>query len=307
MPGYEDATSGVSRSGSPSMIQKDKREIRSLLCLILSTYRPRSIAPSPRHAYNAGHSTLHSPSAGTQDRNTSRRQLHTIMGDKGDTESSLSLLQPATAELSPHLFRRLCWRLIPILWIGYVLNIVDRVNLGYAQLQMKDDLHLAPRTFGLASGIFFIAYALMQVPSNAAIPHIGATRVLSSCMVLWGIMSASTSLCTNATQLIVLRFGLGLAESGFFPGALLFLTLWFPENVSGRALSYFSTAASVGGLLSSAGSGFLMSALDGVGGVRGWRWLLFVQGVPSVLLGLVAPAVLTDRPEQARWLSPTER
>ena len=199
------------------------------------------------------------------------------MGDKGDTESSLSLLQPATAELPPYLFKRLCWRLIPILWVGYVLNILDRVNLGYAQLQMKDDLHLAPRTFGLASGIFFIAYALMQVPSNAAIPHIGATRVLSSCMVLWGIISASTSLCTNATTLIVLRFGLGLAESGFFPGALLFLTLWFPENVSGRALAYFSTAASVGGLLSSAGSGFLMSALDGVGGVRGWRWLLFVQ------------------------------
>ena len=98
--------------------------------------------------------------------NTSRRQLHAIMGDKGDTESSLSLLQPAAAELSPQLFRRLCWRLIPILWVGYVLNIVDRVNLGYAQLQMKDDLHLAPRTFGLASGIFFIAYALMQVPSQ---------------------------------------------------------------------------------------------------------------------------------------------
>ena len=88
------------------------------------------------------------------------------MGDKGDTESSLSLLQPAAAVLPPHLFRRLCWRLIPILWVGYVLNIVDRVNLGYAQLQMKDDLHLAPRTFGLASGIFFIAYALMQVPTQ---------------------------------------------------------------------------------------------------------------------------------------------
>ena len=151
------------------------------------------------------------------------------MGDKGDTESSLSLLQPAAAELSPHLFRRLCWRLIPILWVGYVLNIVDRVNLGYAQLQMKDDLHLAPRTFGLASGIFFIAYALMQVPSNAAIPHIGATRVLSSSMVLWGIMSASTSLCTNATMLIVLRFGLGLAESGFYPGVLT-LTLTLTPN-----------------------------------------------------------------------------
>ena len=102
--------------------------------------------------------------------NTSRRQLHSIMGDKGDTESSLSLLQPATAELPPYLFRRLCWRLLPILWVGYVLNIVDRTNLGYAQLQMKDDLHLAPRTFGLASGIFFIAYALMQVLSNAAMP-----------------------------------------------------------------------------------------------------------------------------------------
>ena len=237
----------------------------------------RDLAGGSRTAFSCCRREAIPPRLTLKTETTSRRQLHTIMGDKGDTESSLSLLQPATAELPPYLFKRLCWRLIPILWIGYVLNILDRVNLGYAQLQMKDDLHLAPRTFGLASGIFFIAYALMQVPSNAAIPHIGATRVLSSCMVLWGIISASTSLCTNATTLIVLRFGLGLAESGFFPGALLFLTLWFPENVSGRALAYFSTAASVGGLLSSAGSGFLMSALDGVGGVRGWRWLLFVQ------------------------------
>ena len=138
------------------------------------------------------------------------------MSDKGD-ESSLSLLQTPAATLPPHLFRRMCWRLVPVLWLGYVLNIVDRTNLGYAQLQMKDDLHLAPRTFGFASGIFFIAYALMQVPSNAAIPHLGATRVLAWCMVMWGVMSASTSLVTNAGMLIALRFGLGLAESGYAP------------------------------------------------------------------------------------------
>ena len=199
-------------------------------------------------------------------------------------------------------FIRLCWRLLPILWLGYVLNIVDRTNLGYAALQMTDDLHLSQRAFGLASGIFFCAYAALQIPSNHALPTVGATRILSACMIGWGACSAATSLVGGETSLLALRFALGLAEAGFYPGVLYYLARWFPEAVSSEALALFSTAASVGSFVSSAGSGALMTAMDGVGGVRGWRWLLLLQGLPSVLLGLLAPLALTDSPERAAWL-----
>ena len=172
---------------------------------------------------------------------------------------------------------------------------------------MTDDLHLSQRAFGLASGIFFCAYAALQIPSNHALPTVGATRILSACMIGWGACSAATSLVGGETSLLALRFALGLAEAGFTPGVLPHLTRWFPEAVSSEALALFSTAASVGSFVSSAGSGALMTAMDGVGGVRGWRWLLLLQGLPSVLLGLLAPLALTDSPERAAWLERGER
>lgn len=205
------------------------------------------------------------------------------------------------------LFERVAWRIIPPLWIGYTLNIVDRVNLGYAQLQMSSDLHLSPKAFGYASGVFFLSYAVMQVPTNHLIPRVGATRILALSMLLWGISASATSMVGDERQLLVLRFALGLAESGYYPGVLFFLTRWFPDAVSGRALALFSTAASVGGLLAAAGSGGLMSALDGVGGVRGWRWLLGLEGLPTIALGLLVPRLLQEHPHDARSLSAADR
>lgn len=225
------------------------------------------------------------------------------------SDSERTPLTPTPAAMSEMLFQKVARRVIPLLWTGYVLNIIDRTNLAYAQLQMSTDLHLSARAFGYASGIFFLSYALMQVPTNHLIsnPEIGAIRVLSTSMVLWGISATITGVVASEMQLIVLRFCLGMSESAFFPGVLLYLTRWIPDASSGRALAYFATAASVGGLLSAAGSGILLSVLDGVGGVRGWRWLLFVEGVPTIVLGLAAPMLLNERPQEAAWLSTTER
>ena len=147
----------------------------------------------------------------------------------------------------------------------------------------------------------------MQVPANHVIPRLGAVRVLSASMVLWGLSAAATAFVTSEHQLFALRFCLGLTESAFFPGCLLYLTRWFPDSCSGRAMAYFTSAASVGGLLSSAGSGLLLSALDGALGVRGWRWLLGVEGVPTVALGLLAPLLLAETPREAPWLTADER
>ena len=141
-----------------------------------------------------------------------------------------ALLPSSGPSLPPELVTKLLRKLLPVLWLGYVFNILDRSNLGYAQLQMADDLHATPQAFGLASGIFFLGYAMLQLPLNHAVPRLGARRVLSTCMVCWGILSASAGLVDSVGQLCVLRFALGLAESGFFPGCLLYLTAWFPSS-----------------------------------------------------------------------------
>ena len=241
-----------------------------------------------------------------------------MLGD-GDEESPSSADEDGRSPLlaashivdgPPHLpealFKKICIYVIPLLWLSYVLNIIDRTNLAYAQLQMSTDLSLSARAFGLASGIFFLSYATMQVPANHFIPKLGATRVLPASMVLWGLSATATAFVTSEHQLLVLRFCLGLAESAFFPGCLLYLTRWFPDSCSGRAIAYFSSAASIGGLLSSAGSGLLLSVLDGKLGIRGWRWLLAVEGIPTVALGLIAPMLLVETPSEAPWLTEEE-
>jgi len=225
----------------------------------------------------------------------------------GDSESDVLLAANAKALCSEALFKRVCWHVLPILWLGYVVNIVDRTNLGYAQLQMSIDLSLSPKAFGTASGLFFVAYAITQVPCNHLMLHIGSRRILACSMVAWGFISSATSLVPGERSLYMLRFALGIAESGYYPGTLLFLTKWFTEAQSGRALAYFTTAASVGGIVASIGSGLTMTLLDGVGGVRGWRWLLATQGLPSVVLGLLLPWVLCERAEEATWLSEEEK
>jgi MFS family permease len=228
-------------------------------------------------------------------------------GAADDAPLLLSQGAQASTVLPEKLFHKVALRIIPLLWLGYILNIIDRTNLAYAQLQMSTDLKLTPRAFGLASGIFFISYATMQVPANHLLPRAGALTVLPLSVVCWGATAMATAFVASQHQLLGLRFVLGLAESAYFPGVLLYLTHWFPDSSAGRAVAYFATAASVGGLLSSAASGLIMSALDGVHGVRGWRWLLFLEGLPAMLLGLVMPILLVESPHDARWLSSDEK
>ena len=233
--------------------------------------------------------------------------VNTISSDDNESAVLLQLSSDNRMLLPEALFKRLCWRVLPILWLGYVVNIVDRTNLGYAQLQMSHDLSLSPRAFGMASGLFFVAYALTQVPFNHLMLKVGTRKVLACSMIAWGAVSASTSLVQGERSLYSLRFALGIAESAYYPGTLLYLTAWFPEANQGRALAYFTTAASVGGIIASAGSGLIMTMMDDVGGIHGWRWLLACQGLPAVLLGAFLPMVLCETPEGAAWLSNEEK
>ena len=223
-----------------------------------------------------------------------------LMSSPSLTSSSPPLL--SKIPLPESFFAPLCFRVLPIIWLGYVLNILDRTNLGLAALQMTDDLNLTPQSFGLDGAVFFLSYGLMQVPCNHLCKKIGPVKVLAASMVAWGTISAATALVWSGPSLMVMRFLLGLAESAFYPGCLYLLTCWFPPEFRGRAVACFATATSVGGMLSTAGSGLLMEALDRRGGVRGWRWLLFLEGVPTVALGLAVPLFMSNKPRDARWL-----
>lgn len=228
----------------------------------------------------------------------------------------------ATAEpISARLKSKLLWSIVPPLFLTYSLIIIDRSNVAVAQLGGPNNtaphgmaqpvadggLGLTQTAFGLASGIFFGGYALMQVPSNHMLLRLGARRVLGGCTLLSGLLSASTALATNLETLSVLRFLLGLAEAGFYPGALLYVSLWFPDAHTGQATAAFSMGATAGGFVGNIVSGFMMSATDGLGGLAGWRWLFFLQGVPTALVGLGLLCVLSDQPRDARFLSADER
>jgi len=198
-------------------------------------------------------------------------------------------------------------RLIPFLFVLYVLNIMDRVNVGFARLQMLDDLHLSEAVYGLGSGVFYIGYFLFEVPSNLILKRIGARRWIARIMISWGLVSAGMMFVTNAWSFYLLRFLLGVAEAGFFPGIILYLSYWFPMRERARAVSRFMAASALSGIVGGPLSGGIMHYLDGVAGLAGWQWLFVLEGLPAAIMGLVVLCYLTDRPEQAYWLLPAER
>ncbi|SOY97472.1 putative metabolite transport protein NicT [Cupriavidus taiwanensis] len=205
------------------------------------------------------------------------------------------------------LFRRISWRLLPVLCLCYVFNYLDRTNVGYAQLQMKEQLAFSDAVFGLGASIFFVGYALFEVPSNMLLARIGVRATLLRIMGLWGLASAAMMFVSTPTEFYVLRFLVGVFEAGFAPGVLYYLTLWFPRRRLAQATALFFMAFSLAPIVAGPTAGAIMTWLDGAHGLRGWQWLFILEGVPCVLLGLVAFATLPDRPEQARWLSDTER
>lgn len=216
--------------------------------------------------------------------------------------TSVSSTARSLADIEASTMRKVSWRLIPFLILAYFLAYLDRVNLGFAALTMNDELKFSPLIFSWGAGIFFIGYFLFEVPSNVILHKVGARRWIARIMVTWGLISALMALVGGPISFYILRFLLGVAEAGFFPGIILYLTYWYPAEYRARILAAFTVAVPLSTVIGAPISGYLLG-LDGLGGLRGWQWLFILEGVPSILLGIVTWFYLTDRPAQAGWLS----
>jgi ACS family tartrate transporter-like MFS transporter len=202
--------------------------------------------------------------------------------------------------------RRVILRLVPFLMVCYFFALLDRVNIGFAALQMNKDLGLTPAMFGFAASLFFISYFLVEVPSNLAMQKVGARRWIARIMISWGLISGLMAFVVGPYSLYAMRFILGAAEAGFFPGAILYLTYWLPSEYRARILATFTVSIPVATFIGSPLSVSLLE-LDGLLGLRGWQWMFVLEGVPTALLGIACLFVLTDRPAGANWLTAEQR
>jgi ACS family tartrate transporter-like MFS transporter len=222
---------------------------------------------------------------------------------------------PALAEpvptvdcLEANVIRKVTFRLIPFLFLLYVINILDRTNIGIARLQMVDQLGLLTEgAYALGASIFYVGYVIFEVPSNLILAQLGARRWIARILVSWGLVSTAMMFVTGPWSFLLLRVLLGIAEAGFFPGVILYLSQWFPERVRARAISRFMVAGLVAGILGSPLSASILEFMHGTGGLAGWQWVFLLEGLPAVLLGFVTLAYLTDRPAEATWLNHDER
>jgi MFS transporter, ACS family, tartrate transporter len=201
---------------------------------------------------------------------------------------------------------RVSRHLIPFLFLLYVLNFLDRVNVGFAALEMNRDLGFGPAVYGFGAGVFFIGYCLFEVPSNLVLYRTGARLWIARIMVTWGLAASAMMLVHTPWSFYLLRFLLGVAEAGFFPGIIYYLTHWYPARERARAYAWFLAAIPVCGVVGGPISGALLG-LDGWLGLRGWQWLFLLEGIPSVVVGVLVLWLLPDRPRDARWLPPAER
>jgi ACS family tartrate transporter-like MFS transporter len=202
--------------------------------------------------------------------------------------------------------RRVILRLVPFLMVCYFFALLDRVNVGFAALQMNHDLGLTPAMFGFAASLFFVSYFLVEVPSNLALQRVGARRWIARIMITWGLVTMGMALVVGPYSLYAMRFVLGAAEAGFFPGAILYLTYWLPSRYRARVLATFTVSIPLATFLGSPLSVTLLE-LDGLLGLKGWQWLFVLEGLPTVLLGVACLFVLTDKPKDATWLAPAQR
>jgi sugar phosphate permease len=205
-------------------------------------------------------------------------------------------------------YKKVTLHLVPFLFVCYLFNYFDRVNVGFAKLRMLNDLHLTETVYGLAAGIFFIGYIFCGIPSNLILYKVGARRLLAVSLILWGVFSTSLMFVTTAKAFYIIRFLTGVSEAGFFPGIILYFTLWFPLAQRGRITALFIAAIPVSGVLGSPFSGWIMHAFaGGAGGYNSWQWLFLLQGTPTILLGFLMMFLLNDNIDQAKWLSEDER
>jgi ACS family tartrate transporter-like MFS transporter len=213
---------------------------------------------------------------------------------------------PASSLLEERVIRKIAWRLIPFLMLLYLIAFLDRINVGFAALTMNKDLGLTSQMFGLGSGIFFLGYFAFEVPSTVILHKVGARFWIGRVMITWGLVSVAMAFTRGPISFYVLRFLLGLAEAGFFPGIILYLSYWFPSNHRSAVTAMFMAAAPAAGFIGSPVSGALMQ-LNGLLSLRGWQWLFLVEGIPALVLGLITFHFLTDRPADAVWLTADER
>lgn len=203
--------------------------------------------------------------------------------------------------------RKTAWHLIPFLFVLYIISFIDRTNVGFAALQMNQDIGLTPAMYGVGAGIFFVGMLPFEVPSNLMMVRFGARVWLTRIIVAWGCVTLATAMIGGPTSFYAMRFLLGISEAGFFPGVLFYLTFWFPRvqrtQIIARFMISLPLAAAIGGPVSS----LVLQAFDGVAGLPGWRWIFIVEGIPAILAGYVTLRLLRDKPADARWLSLPER
>ena len=213
---------------------------------------------------------------------------------------------PAAADVGRATLAKVAWRLLPFLLLLYVIAWIDRVNIGFAALQMNADLGFSAAVYGFGAGVFFIGYALFEVPSNLILVRVGARLWIARIMITWGVISVAMMYVEGPVSFYTLRFLLGVAEAGFLPGIIYYLGTWFPAAERARAISWFMLAIPLSTVVGAPVAGMLLQ-LDGWHGLEGWQWLFLLEGLPAVVLGFVVLGYLTDRPEQAQWLTPAER
>jgi len=214
-------------------------------------------------------------------------------------------LDSAPDRLESAVVSRLMWRLMPFLFLLYIVAYLDRINVSFAVLQMRGQLGLTDRAYGRAAGMFFAGYFFFQVPSNLVLEKVGVRRCISSIMVAWGVISCLMIFIRGPISFYVMRFLLGAAEAGFFPGIILYMKRWFPAGARGRAVAWFMTANPLAGIVGSPVSGALLGVRGA--GLSGWQWMFLVEGVPAILLGAAVFWALSDTPQEAGWLAGEER
>ena len=212
----------------------------------------------------------------------------------------------ATSAIERRTIAKVSWRLLPLVALAYCIAYIDRSNISFAALTMNKDLGFSAYIYGWGAGIFFFGYFLFEIPSNLILEKIGARIWIARIMITWGIISGLTALITGTTSFLIIRFLLGAAEAGFFPGMILYLTYWFPAEYRGRVISTLFIAQPVANAAASIASAAILD-MDGMLGIKGWQWIFIIEAIPAVLLGLVILRIMTDRPGHADWLAEDER
>ncbi|WP_416048652.1 MFS transporter [Cupriavidus basilensis] len=215
--------------------------------------------------------------------------------------------QDIDRDIEKRAYSKVFWRIMPFLMLCYVIAYLDRVNVGFAKLQMAQDLAFSETVFGLGAGLFFIGYFLFEVPSNLLMHKLGARVWIARIMITWGIISALFVFVKTPTTFYIMRFLLGLAEAGFYPGVILYLTYWYPANRRAKMIALFMSGIPVAGMLGNPLSGWIMDAFHDYGGMRGWQWMFLIEALPALLIGIITVFVLKNGIDQAPWLDANEK